>query len=300
MAKKSTKNIRTAFALNLSFSAIELAGGLLTKSTAITTDALHDFCDCVAIAVSWFLEKKAERQPDRVYTYGYGRFSVLGALISSAVLVVSSLVAVFMSVPRIMHPAEIHYDGVLALAVLGFAVNSIAAYKTAKGRSLNEKAISLHLLEDVLGWAAVLATGIVMKAWDFPILDPILSILIAVFMLVNAAGNVKKIFDVFLERAPQGINIEQLKAHIRENDSIKDIHHVHIWTLDGTANFITLHALISDAGELAVIKRHIKEELSAHGIAHSTIEFEFGNDTCDSPECQIDAEGHSGHFGHSH
>jgi len=301
--KKSTQNIRLAFILNLSFSVIELVGGLFTNSVAIITDSLHDFCDSLSIALSWILERKSEKKPDQRYTYGYGRFSVLGALITSTVLFASSLIALIVAIPRIMNPAAVHYDGVLILAVFGFAINGFAAYKTAKGRSLNEKAISLHLLEDVLGWAAVLITGLLMKIFDLPVLDPILSVMIALFMMFNVVKNIKTIFEVFLEKAPKGVNIEEITAHLFHNEAIKDIHHIHLWTLDGSNKYITLHVLLSDdirdIEEIIAIKGYIKEELAEHGIHHSSIEFEFINEICDSHECDVETDSNS-HFGHNH
>jgi cobalt-zinc-cadmium efflux system protein len=301
--KKSTKNIRVAFFLTLSFSIIELVGGILTNSTAIITDALHDFCDSISIAVSWILEKKSEKKPDLKYTYGYGRLSVLGALINSVMLIVSTAAALIVAVPRIINPAAIHYDGVLLLAVFGLVINGYAAFRTAKGKSLNEKTISLHLLEDVLGWASVLVTGVVMKFLDLPILDPILSIVIAAYMLFNVVRNLKKIFEVFLEKAPNDVSVDGIKEHLLRHEAIKDIHHVHLWSLDGMLKYITLHASVCDtvtyADDIIAVKNFIKEELAEHGITHSSVELEFAREVCGSVECRVESGGH-GHFGHDH
>ena len=300
--KKSTKNIKIAFLLNLSFSIIELLGGIFTNSVAIIADAIHDFGDALAIGTSWFLEKKSEKKPDEVYTYGYGRFSVLGALISTVFLLVSSVTVLYIAIPRVMNPTYVHYDGVLALAVLGVLVNGLAVFKTSKGKSLNEKAISLHLLEDVLGWIAVLITGIIMKIFDIPILDPILSLVITVFIIVRVLKNLKAIFEVFLEKAPKDININELKGHILKNENIKDIHHVHLWTLDGVNKYATLHATVNDNIEEDVIiniKDYIREELHEHGISHSTIDIEFDKEKCNSHKCEFESSS-GNHFGHNH
>jgi len=302
MEKKSTKNIRTAFLLNLSFSIIELIGGIYTNSIAITTDSLHDFSDSLSIAISWFLERKSEQKPSKTYTYGYARFSVLGALISTIFLLVSSVVIIYASIPRILRPQEVNYDGVLTLAVLGLFVNGLAVYKTAKGSSLNEKAINLHLLEDVFGWAAVLVIGILMKIFNLPILDPILSILITAFILFRVIKNLKAIFEVFLEKAPNDINIQELKEHLLKDKNIKDIHHVHLWTLGGVNKYITLHVTISDTSNKFMIiemKNYIRRELHEHKISHSTIEFEFENEKCTTHECVAENNSNN-HFGHNH
>ncbi|MDR0930201.1 MAG: cation diffusion facilitator family transporter [Clostridiales bacterium] len=305
MQKKSTKNIRLAFLLNFIFAIIELVGGFYTNSIAIITDSLHDFGDSISILVSWGLERKSERQPNKNYTYGYGRFSVLGALICSIFLLATSIIAVAGAIPRLFTPADIDYNGVLILAVLGFMVNGVAVLKTSRNHSLNERAISLHMLEDVLGWAAVLVVGIVMKIFNLPILDPILSILIAIFISFNVLKNIKKIFEVFLEKSPTDINMDDLKKHILSNNNIRDIHHIHLWSLDGVNKYITLHAIISKdiaREDIVAIKSFIKTELAEHGISHSSIEIEFEDEECDGPECHVNAENTGGgaHFGHNH
>lgn len=302
MRKKSTKNIRIAFLLNLGFAIIELVGGFYTNSIAIIADALHDFSDSLSIAISWFLEKKSEKKPNKKYTYGYGRFSVLGALISTLVLLISSITIIFIAIPRIMNPAEIHYDGVLVLAILGVIINGFAVYKTAKGKSLNEKAINLHLLEDVFGWAAVLITSIIMRIFDIPLLDPLLSILITIYILFRVIANLKEVFEVFLEKAPSNIDLEELKSHLLNNENIEDVHHLHLWTLDGVNKYIMLHITINDSTTTALIidiKKYVKEELRTYGINHSSIEIEFESENCSEYECVPDAH-YDNHFGHNH
>lgn len=310
MTKKSTRNIKTAFILNLSFSIVELIGGVFTNSTAIIADALHDFCDSLSIAAAWFLEKKSEKKPDEKYTYGYARFSVLGALISSVFLLVSSILVICLAVPRIINPEAVNYEGVLLLAVLGVIINGLAVYKTAKGQSLNEKAINLHLLEDVLTWVVVLAAGIAMKILDLPILDPILSVLIAVYILFKVVKNLKSILEVFLEKAPSDIDMVELKQQLLKNQKIKDIHHVHLWTLDGMDKYATLHVTVRNGVDktslekiIIEIKEFIRENLREHKITHSSIEVEFEKEECDDHEChQMDAERdhHHEHLGHYH
>jgi len=303
MEKKSTKNIRTAFLLNLVFSVIELVGGLATNSISIIADSLHDFCDSMSIAVSWFLEKKSEKKPNKTYTYGYARFSLLGALISTMFLLVSSVVVIFSAVPRIINPVAIDYDGVLILAVWGLFVNGLAAFKTSKGHSINEKAINLHLLEDVFGWASVLVAGFVMKIFDIPVLDPILSVLIAAFILYRVAKNLKQIFEILLEKAPDDLNIDDLTEHISHHEHIIGVHHVHLWSLDGSNNYITLHVIVDhtiEKDDIADIKRFIREELEEHNICHCTIEIEYESEACHDHECVVEHKQNHGHIGHHH
>lgn len=291
MEKESTKSIKFAFFLNLGFSIFELIGGTLVNSISIMSDSVHDFGDALSIAISWFLDKKSAREPDEKYTYGYLRFSLLGALINCVVLFTGSFIMIYNAIPRIINPQSINYDGVLLLAVIGLFVNGLGVYKTAKGEAISEKTVSLHLLEDVLGWASVLICSIFMKIFDFPILDPILSILISAFILFNVGKNLKRIFDVFLEKSPE-INTEEIKKHILKNRFIKDIHHVHLWTLDSINNYCSMHVVIqnnTNKNEIIEIKKYIKEELQEHNIQHATLEIEFCDENCNEQKCLIKA-----------
>ena len=190
---KTEKNILIAFILNLAFSIFEFVGGTLTGSVAIMSDAVHDIGDAVSIGASYFLERKSKKQPDEIYTYGYKRFSVMGSLITTVILLVGSAVVVYNAVLRIINPIEIDYRGMILFAVIGVAVNLVATFFTKDGHSLNQKAVNLHMLEDVLGWIVVLIGAIVMRFTDFAIIDPLMSIGVSVFIFVNAIKNLKRI-----------------------------------------------------------------------------------------------------------
>lgn len=176
---KSVKNIFGAFILNLIFSLFELIGGLYTGSIAIFSDAFHDFGDALSIGISYFLEKKSERKPDDKYTYGYVRYSVMGSLIMTIILITGSILVIWEAIKRIINPVTINYNGMLLIAIIGFIINLFATYFTKDGNSLNEKVVNLHLLEDVLGWFLVLIGAILMKLMDISLLDPILSLIVA-------------------------------------------------------------------------------------------------------------------------
>lgn len=302
--EKSTKNIKTAFLLNLLFSAIELIGGLFTNSISIISDAIHDFGDAISIATAWFLEKKSNQKPDYKYTYGYARFSVLGALITSTVLLVGSVVMLYNAIPRLINPEEVKYDSMIFLGILGIIINGIGVFTTSKSNRINEKAINLHLLEDVLGWIAVLVVSIVMKIFDLPILDPILSILITVYILYHVFRNLKSIFEIFLQKAPQEVSVDELKNELlEENKEIIDIHHVHLWTLDGENNFVTMHVLVKDDTQVEKVielKEKIKHEGISHNIGHMTIEIEYEKEKCKSTECEVEKNSSKSHGHHHH
>ena len=204
---KAERNILIAFLLNLAFSVTEFVGGVFTGSVAILSDAVHDLGDAVSIGLSYLFERKSRGKPDDTYTYGYARFSVLGSAITTLVLLFGSAVVIYNAVERIIHPSPINYNGMIVFAVIGIAVNLCAALVTREGGSLNQRAVNLHMLEDVLGWAVVFIGSVVMRFTDIRILDPIMSIGIALFILVHAIRNLKEIFDLFLEKAPYYIDM---------------------------------------------------------------------------------------------
>lgn len=294
---KTERNILIAFLLNLSFSIFEIIGGLFTNSIAIVSDAIHDFGDSISIGISYFLEKKSKKKPDNKYTYGYTRYSILGAIITNTILVIGSIFVIYNAITRIINPEEINYNGMIIFAIIGAIINFIAAYFTKEGDSLNQKAVNLHMLEDVLGWVVVLVGAIVIKFTNFTIIDPILSILVALYILVNALSSFKKIFDLFLEKTPEDIEIEEIKHHLLEIKGVINVHHIHIWSLDGFNNYATMH-VVTDTKNLNNLKQTIKEELNEHGISHTTIEIEDKDNQCNEKECSI-KENHN-HHGHHH
>ena len=296
---KNEKNILIAFILNLSFSVFEFVGGIFTNSVAIISDSIHDIGDAVSIGVSYFLEKKSKKQPDNIYTYGYLRYSVIGSVITTLILLVGSVLVVINAVNRIFNPQEINYNGMIIFAVIGVAVNFLAAYFTRDGDSLNQKAVNLHMVEDVLGWMVVLIGAIVMRFTDFLLIDPILSIAVAVYIFIHAFSHLKEALDLFLVKIPEGIEIDEIKHHLLEIDGVLDVHHIHVWSMDGNQNYATMHIVTN--GEHLEIKKAVKEELKEHGIIHATLELENENEHCEDEHCHTHSHTHShGHHHHHH
>ena len=220
----------------------------------------------------------------------------MGGFITTCILLLGSVVVAGNAITRLIHPAPIHYDGMIAFAIVGVAVNLIAAFVTREGDSLNQKAVNLHMLEDVLGWAVVLVGAIVMRFTDLSILDPVMSMAIAVFIFINAAKNLKEIGDLFLEKAP--VDVQQLKAHLSHIEGVLDVHHIHIRSLDGDKHYATMHIVTDE--EPHHIKHAVREELAEHGIVHATLELENSREHCHEKECKVDRCGHSGHHHHHH
>lgn len=295
---KTEKNILIAFILNLSFSIFEIIGGFFTGSVAIISDAIHDLGDATSIGISYFLEKKSKKQPDETYTYGYARFSVMGSVITTLILLFGSVMVIYNAVLRIISPVEINYNGMIIFAVVGALVNFLAAYFTKDGDSLNQKAVNLHMLEDVLGWIVVLIGAIIMRFTDIRIIDPIMSMGVAIFIFANALKNLKEVLDLFLEKIPNNISIEEIKHHIKEINGVVDVHHIHIWSMDGYHNYATMHIVANENSH--EIKDKIREELKEHGIGHATLEIENPTDHCHEEHCHIEENHHSGHHHHHH
>lgn len=295
---KTEKNILVAFILNLGFSIFEFIGGTITNSVAIISDSIHDIGDSLSIGISYFLEKKSKKKPDEKYTYGYMRYSVIGSIITTVILLFGSIFVIVNAIERIINPVEINYNGMIVFAIIGVSVNVLAAYFTKEGHSLNQKSVNLHMLEDVLGWIVVLIGALIMRFTSIAIIDPILSILVALFIFINALKNFKSILDLFLEKIPNGISIPELKEHLLKIKNISDIHHIHIWSIDGYNNYATMHVVID--GEDTKIKEKIREELKEHGICHVTIELETKDEKCTDVNCEIDNTHVSENHHHHH
>lgn len=290
---KTERNILIAFVLNLVFSIFEFIGGIFIGSVAIMSDSVHDFGDSISIGISFFLEKKSKKRPDAKHTYGYIRYSVIGSIITTMVLIISSTFVIIESIKRIFNPVSINYNGMIIFAVLGVIINSLASYMTRESGSLNQKSVNLHMLEDVLNWVIVLIGSILMKFTDIKLIDSIMSIGVAIFILFSAFKNLKSVIDIFLEVTPDNIDVSDLKKHILKVDGVVDVHHIHIRSIDGFNNYATLHVVVKKYSDK--IKNSVREELIELGICHSTIEIELENEKCSSVNCSIKNSNFVGH-----
>lgn len=276
-------NIRFAFFLNLAFTIIEIAGGFWTNSVAILSDALHDFGDCFSLGLAWYFQKLSSRRPDATFTYGYRRFSTLGALITGLVLIGGLIIIVKNAVERLQDPADVHAGGMLGLAVVGILFNGYAAWRLHGGESLNERVVSWHLLEDTLGWAAVLVGSAVMMIWDVPIVDPILSLLISLFILYNVFRNVQRVAMVFLQSVPPGFDVAAFDRQMRTIEGVIGSHHTHTWTNDGESHVFSTHLVMaphSTRESVVAAKKKVHEMLREQKFAHVTVEVELEGETC--------------------
>ena len=294
---KTEKNILVAFIFNISFSIFELIGGLFTNSVSIMSDAVHDLADAISIGISLILEKISKKKPNEEYTYGYIRYSVFGALITTTILTVGSILVIIGGVNRIINPRIINYDGMIIFAIFGVVINFMAAYFTKEGDSVNQKAVNLHMLEDVLGWVVVLICSILMKFTDISIIDSIMSICIAIFILINAFKNLKNILDLFFFFFPKNISIKNLKNDLLKIKDVVDVHHVHVWSMDGISNYATMH-VVTRSDNQKMLKNKIKKDLKKIGIIHTTVEIECMEEKCNEKNCNVKVYNQEKHHHH--
>ena len=292
---KMEKKFLIAFLLNMSFSLFEFFGGVVTNSVSIISDAVHDLGDAISIGISLLLEKKSKKKADNKYTYGYVRYSLLGGVITTVILMIGSIFVIYNAIQRLFNPVSINYSGMLIFAVIGIILNTLAAFITKDGDSINQHAVNLHMLEDVLGWIIVLVGAIIMKFTDISIIDPIMSIGVAVFILINALKNLKVILDLFLEKTPKGIDLEHIKEYLCKIDGVDDVHHIHVWSIDGYNNYATMH-IVTKEKDTKNIKEEIRKKLNEHGIAHTILETE--DEVCEDIECHIELKNEEHHHHH--
>lgn len=277
-------NLGVALLLNVSFTLVEVVGGLWTNSVAILSDALHDLGDSLSLLMAWYLQKLSQGGRTNTFTFGYKRFNTLGALITGLVLVVGSLIVIYEAVHRLRQPEAVMVEGMMLLAVLGVVVNGVAAWRVWQGaRTLNEEMITWHLLEDVAGWIAVLAGSVAMYFLGWYWLDAALSLGITLFILVNVVRRLGKALRIFLQATPEGVSVQQLREAVCSVPGIRDVHHLHLWSLDGNYHIATFHAVVAPelpARALCQLREVLEQRLRELGIAHITVEFEAEGAPC--------------------
>jgi cobalt-zinc-cadmium efflux system protein len=279
----ASKRIGWAFFLNVVFTIIEFIGGWLTNSTAIMADAVHDLGDSLSIGTAWGLNKLSDKGANNTFSYGYKRFSLLGALINSLVLIIGSIWIMIEAIPRLAEPEMPQIEGMLLLSIFGIAVNGFAAYKLSEGTSLNERVLNWHLLEDVLGWVAVLIVSVVLMFKPWPILDPVLSIGFTLFILFNVVRNLKETLLLFLQATPDKNQMQEVHSVLTSRPEIDTLHHFHIWSLDGENSVMTVHLVLKPSvtiDKIKLLKQHLHDSLAGFEFIHTTIEFEFADEGC--------------------
>ncbi len=286
--ERAPKKLRAAFFLNLGFTIIELIGGVYVNSVAVVSDAVHDLGDSLSLGFSWYLANKSNQKSTTRYTFGYARFTLLGAFVNSVVLILGAVFVVYKALGRLANPEMPNVEGMIGFAVLGVAVNGFAAWKLIGGKTLNEQVISWHLIEDVLGWVAVLVVAIVLQFYPNPYLDPILSLLVTAFILWGVFSRLRETIHLFLQGAPDNLSLDEVENKLLAVKEVVGLHHSHIWSLDGEDHVFTTHVKLCELNSLAELrfaKATIRDVMSAFHFAHYTIEFELEGEPCGLDDC---------------
>jgi len=285
------KNVGLAAALNILFTVIELIGGFLTNSLALIADALHDFADSFALIIAWYAEKKAKKPATSKMTFGYRRLSLLSAMFTIVVLVTGSLFVLTQAIPRLISPEPVNAEGMVLIAVIGVTINGLGYFRLKKGMSQSEKVLSWHLLEDILGWVVLLTGSIIMRFWNKPVIDPIMTIGFTVFVLWGVSKNAKEVLNLLLEGVPEYIDIDEIKKSILSVEGVKMVHDLHVWSLEGETDLLTSHVVVEDKYLQTPdkMRQAIKNKLEEHHIEHSTLELE-SEGLCSGKECIFESK----------
>lgn len=269
---KSSRNMTIAFLLNFSFAIIEFIFGLLFNSSAVLADAVHDTGDALAIGLSTLFEKISTKKEDREYTLGYKRYSLLGAMLTSVILLVGSTLVIVENIPKLFAPEKVNYDGMLVLGIVAIVVNTAASRVVSHGHSHNESILSLHFLEDILGWIAVIVVSLILRFTDWYFLDPLLSLFIAGFILSQALPKFWENIQIFLDHVPNDVDLSQLYQEIAALENVRAITQLNVWTTDGLEKFAMLHICLENPNLLAETQDTLRWKLHAYGIAKVTIQ----------------------------
>lgn len=281
-------NILFALVLNVFFALIEIVGGIWTNSLAVLSDALHDAGDSFTLLLALILEKVSRRKRDRLFSYGYRRFSLLAAFITGVVILAGSAFILYESIERFRNPEKINAPGVIMLSVLGIVFNGLGALRLRKGASVSESFLAWHLIEDVLGWSAILIGALVLYFTGFPFIDPLLSTFFALFTFYNVYKLFKRTVLIFLQSVPQAIDIAAIESGISSLGGVRSIHDTHVWTLDGQYHIFTTHVVVEDRlneGEIATLKSGVRDIAFQNHIEHATIEIEREYEMCGLKNC---------------
>lgn len=273
--RRAGENLAFVFFMNLTFNIIVVIGGLATNSMAILADCIHDMSDTISIALACILEHVAQKDSTEKYSYGYQRFSILGAVIMSVFIIIMAIIILMEAVPRLFAPESVDAGGMLLVAVVGIIFKSISVYRLHDGETFNEKAVLLHQLGDVFEWIAILVLSLVLMFWDgAPYLDPFVSIGIALWLIFNLGRNLYKSVEVLLQKTPNNFDVDEFKDRILAIDGVLNIDDFHIWSLDGIDSVMTLKVDVDFSKNVGKIKKEIYTLSNRYHIVDITIEFD--------------------------
>ena len=297
---KTKHAVWLAFFLNLSYAIVEFIAGGLFGSSAVLADSVHDMGDAIAIGVSAFLETISNREEDSHYTLGYKRFSLLGAMVTAVILMTGSVLVILGNITKLFHPQAVNDEGILWLGIIAISVNVIASLVVRKGKTKNESILSLHFLEDTLGWVAVILMAIVLRFTDWYILDPLLSLVISIFILSKAIPRFWSTLKIFLDAVPEGVDIKQVKSDLEQLDHVASINQLNLWTMDGLEKNAIVHVCLEHVNHMEVCKESIRSKLKDCGFQNVTIEVDADLETHQTHKRNMEELEASQSHGHDH
>nr|WP_263394435.1 cation diffusion facilitator family transporter [Streptococcus sp. Marseille-Q6470] len=271
---KTKHAVWLAFFLNLSYAIVEFIAGGIFGSSAVLADSIHDLGDAIAIGISAFLETISNREEDSHYTLGYKRFSLLGALVTAVILMTGSVLVILGNITKLFHPQPVNDEGILWLGIIAVSINVLASLVVRKGKTKNESILSLHFLEDTLGWVAVILMAIVLRFTDWYILDPLLSLVISIFILSKAIPRFWSTLKIFLDAVPEGVDIKQVKSDLEQLDHVTSINQLNLWTMDGLEKNAIVHVCLKEIEQMELCKESIRSKLKDCGFQNITIEID--------------------------
>lgn len=276
---KAKYTVWLAFFLNLTYAIVEFIAGGVFGSSAVLADSVHDLGDAIAIGISAFLESISNREEDSHYTLGYKRFSLLGAMITAVILMTGSVLVILENITKLFHPQPVNDEGILWLGIIAVSINVLASLVVRKGKTKNESILSLHFLEDTLGWVAVILMAIVLRFTDWYILDPLLSLVISFFILSKAIPRFLSTLKIFLDAVPEGVDIKQVKSDLEQLDHVASINQLNLWTMDGLEKNAIVHVCLEHVNHMEVCKEVIRSLLKDCGFQNITIEVDADLET---------------------
>ena len=294
---KAKYTVWVAFFLNLSYAIVEFIAGGIFGSSAVLADSVHDLGDAIAIGISAFLESISNREEDSHYTLGYKRFSLLGAMITAVILMTGSVLVILENIAKIFHPQSVNDEGILWLGMIAITINVLASLVVSKGKTKNESILSLHFLEDTLGWLAVILMAIVLRFTNWYILDPLLSLVISFFILSKALPRFWSTLKIFLDAVPEGLDIKQVKNGLERLDNVASLNQLNLWTMDGLEKNAIVHVCIKEVGNMEACKESIRIFLKDCGFQNITIEVDADLETHQEHKRKLcDLEPNHGHY----
>ena len=276
---KAKYTVWIAFFLNLSYAIVEFIAGGIFGSSAVLADSVHDLGDAIAIGISALLETISNRKEDSHYTLGYKRFSLLGALVTAVILMTGSVLVILENITKLFHPQAVNDEGILWLGIIAVSINVLASLVVRKGKTKNESILSLHFLEDTLGWLSVILMAIVLRFTDWYILDPLLSLVISFFILLKAIPRFWSTLKIFLDAVPEGVDIKQVKSDLERLEYVASINQINLWTMDGLEKNAIIHVCLKEIGQMEVCKESIRTLLKDCGFQNITIEVDADLET---------------------